>query len=222
MIIGRREILIGGVMIAALPSFPARGATSVLPVPVGNRLQFDIMRKGSKLGKHELSFSPAADGVTVHAAVELTYKILGVTLYHYTHRATEIWADNQVVALQAMTNDNGAQYSVTARRGPGGLAVQGSKAPRYIAPVDALPASHWNQRELEGPWINTQDGRLMRPKVTAGHVETIPAGGGRSLSARRFNLSGEVQLDLWYDDHLGWSGLSFIKGGALIRYERQV
>ena len=50
--------------------------------------------------------------------------------------------------------------------------MQGTKAPRYIAPVDALPASHWNQRELEGPWINTQDGRLMRPKVIAGHVET--------------------------------------------------
>lgn len=218
----RREILVGGAIVAALPSFPACAATGVLPVPAGNRLRFDIMRKGSKLGIHQLSFSPAADGVTVHTAVELVYKIMGVTLYHYTHRAIEIWAGNQVVSMQAMTNDNGAQYSVTARRGPGGLAVQGTKAPRYVAPVDALPASHWNQRELEGPWINTQDGRLMRPKVIAGHVETIPAGGGHSLSARRFTLSGDVQLDMWYDERLGWSGLSFTKGGALVRYERQV
>ena len=217
----RREILIGGALLATLPALPARAAAAGLPVPTGNRLRFDITRKGSKLGTHELSFGPGTDGLTVHVAVELAYKILGVTLYHYTHRATEIWAGDQVVAVQSATNDNGDQYSVTARRGPAGLAVQGTKAPRYIAPANALPATHWNQRELDGPWINTQDGRLMRPKVTAEHVETIPAGGGRSLSARRFNLSGEVQLDMWYDDRLGWSGLSFTKGGALIRYERQ-
>jgi hypothetical protein len=214
----RRELLIGSSALLATLPLAARAA---LPVPANNRLHFDIIRKGSKLGTHELSFAPTTDGLTVRVAVDLAYKILGVTLYRYTHRATEIWSGDQVVALQTMTDDNGDKYSVTGRRGPGGLAIQGTKAPRYIAPANALPATHWNQRELEGPWINTQDGRLMRPKVTPEHVETIPAGGGRSLSARRFNLSGDVQLDMWYDDRLGWSGLSFTKGGALIRYERQ-
>jgi hypothetical protein len=33
-------------------------------------------------------------------------------------------------------------------------------------------------------------------------------------------LSGEVQMVMWYD-RVGWAGLSFNRGGAPIRYERQ-
>jgi hypothetical protein len=62
----------------------------------------------------------------------------------------------------------------------------------------------------------------MHPKVTPGKIETIPADGGRKVIARRFSLSGDVQLDMWYDDRLGWTGLRFSRGGSVIRYERQL
>lgn len=215
--IDRRQMLVGGVLLSTLPMTAAHAA---LPIPAGNRLGFDIIRKGSKLGTHVLTFQPSGDGLIVHVAVELAYKIMGVTLYHYTHHATETWSGDQVVALQTNTDDNGTAYTVTGKRDAGGLVVTGTKAPRYVAPANALPATHWNRRELDGPWINTQDGRIMRPKVTPGAIETIPAASG-DTRGRHYTLSGDVQLDMWYDDRLGWTGLSFTKGGALVRYERQ-
>ncbi len=216
--IDRRQMIVGGALLATMP-FAAKAG---LPVPAGNRLHFDIMRKGSKLGTHELTFTPTADGLTVNVAVDLAYSLMGITLYRYRHRATEIWSGDQVVALQSTTNDNGKKFELIGKRGPGGLAIQATKVPRYIAPADALPATHWNQRELEGPWINTQNGKLMRPKVARQGIEAIPASGGKIIKARRYNLSGEAQLDIWYDDALGWSGLSFTNDKTLIQYQRRL
>jgi hypothetical protein len=216
--IDRRDVLLGGAMLGVLPAALARAA---LPVPAGNRIGFDVIRKGSKLGTHVLTFDRSATGLTVHVAVDIAYKIAGITLYHYSHHATEMWAGDQVVSLQTQTDDNGDAYQVTGHREAAGLIIQGTKAPRYVAPANALPATHWNRRELDGPWINTQDGRLMRPRVTAGAIEAIANASGGTLHARHFVLTGDVQMDMWYEENGTWAGLSFAKGGAPIRYVRQ-
>lgn len=214
--IGRRDVLAGGAALALAPM----AARAALPIPAGNRLGFDILRKGSKLGTHVLTFQPTGDGATVTVAVDLAYKIGPITLYHYSHHAIERWQGDVVVSLETRTDDNGDKYQVTGRRDASGLVVQGIKSGRYVAPPNALPASHWNRRELDGPWINTQDGRIMRPKVASLGIDSIPTVGG-STRARHFRLSGDVDMDMFYDDRLGWAGLSFVKGGAPIQYLRQ-
>lgn len=214
MILDRRQFLAGG---AALIAFSSRAA---LPVPAGNRLGFDIMRKGWKLGTHVLTFDRAGTMLTVQVVVDLVFRIGPIPLYRYSHRATERWEDDQIVSIECHTDDNGEPYQVSGHREAAGLVVQGTKSGRYVAPPNAVPATHWNRRELEGPWINTQDGRIMRPRVTPLGIATIALVGGRSLSARHYQLNGDVQLDIYYDDR-GWAGLSFVKSGTPIRYERQ-
>jgi hypothetical protein len=221
--IARRELLIGGGALAVLPGLLHPGAARAAPPPPpppGDRLGFDILRKGSLLGHHLLTFATAADRLTVKVEVSLLYKLLGITLFHYNHHCTEVWEGGQVVALDSRTDDNGSPSQLTARRAAAGLVVEATGTPRYTAPANALPATHWNQHELDGPWINTENGKLLRPHVTPAGTETIPAAGGRSLIARQFDLSGDVQLAMWYD-RIGWAGLAFTRGGAPIRYERQ-
>lgn len=225
----RRDLLIGGVASALLPTMllpsvaraaALSGAGAGLAVPPGGRLGFDILRKGSPLGSHMLTFASAGDRLTVKVEVNLVYRLLGMTLYRYAHHCTEIWDSGQVVALDSRTDDNGKPAQLTARRQAGGLVVEATGMPRYTAPANSLPATHWNQHELDGPWINTQTGKLLRPHVAPGGTENIPAAQGRTLNARRFDLSGEVQMVMWYD-RIGWAGLSFTRDGTPIRYERQ-
>ncbi|MBV9843005.1 MAG: hypothetical protein JOY99_15985 [Sphingomonadaceae bacterium] len=211
----RREILVGGAALGLLPI----AARAALPVPAGNRLGFDVLLKGSKLGTHVLTFEPRGDGLSVHVAVDLVYKLAGITFYHYKHRATETWSGDQVVGLDATTDDNGTAYQVAVRRDASGLVVTGNKTPRYVAPADAMPATHWNRRELEGPWINTETGAIARPKITPLGVDTIPTANG-TTRARHFALTGDVQMDMWYDD-ARWAGIAFSKGGRDVRYVRQ-
>jgi hypothetical protein len=215
--IDRRQMLAGGLLVSTIPAL----ARAALPVPAGNRLGFDIVRKGARLGSHVLTFSPGGDGLVVHVAVEIVYKIMGLTLYHYAHHATEIWSGDQVVAVESNTDDNGEKYQVAGRREASGFVIQGSKIARYVAPANAMPATHWNRRELDGPWINTQDGKLLRPRIVPGATETIPAANGATGKGRHYTLTGDAQLDMWYDDRLGWTGLSFTRSGTIIRYERQ-
>ena len=215
--IDRRELLVGGAMLAAMPA----GLRASLPVP-GDRLGFDIMRKGSKLGTHLLSFERSGDALTVRVAVDLVFKLGFITLYRYSHHATERWQGDQVVALQTVTSDNGTPNQVTGRRDASGLVIEGTKAPRYVAPANALPATHWNRRELDGPWINTQDGRLMHPRIAPVGSDMIPTASGQQIRATHYALTGDVLLDMWYDAKPSWAGLSFkAKDGSTIRYERQ-
>ena len=144
-----------------------------------------------------------------------------ITLYRYNHHAQERWANGQVAELSTRTDDNGTAHHVTGRRENTGLVIQADRAAPYTAPADALPATHWNHRELDGPWINTQSGELIHPRVTPEAPALVETANAGRLRVHRYALSGPVTLDLWYDDALNWAGLSFVKGGAEVRYARR-
>lgn len=215
--IARRALLGGALAILA----PVPALASGLPLPPGGRLGFDVWRGSRKLGTHDLVFHPTPDGVLVDVSVDIAFRVGPITLYHYTHQAHERWADGQVAQISTTTNDNGTRYLVEGRRDNRGLTVApGGHAP-YLAPIDALPATHWNHRELDGAWINTQSGELLRPHVAPEGMVSVETAGGRALRVRRYALTGPVQLTMWYDEAQVWAGLSFIKAGTEVRYARR-
>lgn len=216
--IDRREMLVGGAMLAALPG----AARAALPIPAGDRLGFDIIRKGSRLGAHVLTFERSGNDLTVRVAMELVVKAAFITLYRYRHSAVEHWSGDQVVALETATDDGGTKYVVTGKRTPAGLVIEATGRPRFVAPADASPATHWNRHQLDGPWINTQDGKIFRPKVVLAGSEAIATARAGPVKANRYQLSGDVAMALWYDARPSWAGLSFTgKDGTEIRYVRQ-
>jgi len=220
--IARREAL-GGMVALLTPGFLNAGAAlaATLPVPQANRLGFDVWLGSRKLGTHDLVFHPQPDGLLVEVAVDLAYRIGPMTLFHYTHAAHERWQGGQVENLSTQTNENGTHYRVEARREAGGLIVQPQGHPSYTAPPDALPATHWNHHELDGPWINTQNGELLHPQIAPQGMAMVEAADGKTLRVRKFALTGPVKLNLWYDEAQEWAGLSFVKGGFAVRYARR-
>jgi len=213
--IGRRGFLTGcGAWFAA----PAARAFSL---PAGGALEFAVIREGSRIGTHRLVFGGDPDNLTVRIKVDLSVGLGPITLFRYRHRAVETWRGGQVFSIDSETDADGTPYKMSALRGSDGLVVEASKAARYIAPDNALPATHWNRRMLDGPMINTQDGRLMRPKVTELGPEPIPTAAGAAIRADRFSLSGDATLDTWYDDGPNWAGIRFLAGDrSQIRYVR--
>ena len=100
----------------------------------------------------------------------------------------------------------------------GPLIVEATGGPRYIAPANATPATHWNRAMLDGPFINTQDGKLLRPSIASlGSTTALP---GCATPATGFALRGDFNLHTWYDASPRWVGLVF-KGrdGTDITYE---
>ena len=223
---GRRSLLIGlgaGALGATGMAGRAMAATPVpvLPVPPNGALAFRIMRNGSVIGKHSLTFRQNGDTLLVEVAVEILVKFGPIPVYRYVHRASETLRDGVLIAADGKTNDDGKARSMTARLESEGLVVNGSLSGRYVAPPGTMMANHWNKDELKGPMVNPQGGKLLRPVVTPGPEEAIALASGKTVEAKRFNLSGDARLDLWYDRDNVWASTRFSpEDGSEVLYER--
>ncbi len=215
--IGRRTILLIGS--AAALARPARLAADS---PDAGRLAFRLVRDGSVIGSHILDFTPADNGFDIRIAVDIAVGLGPIALFRYTLRGLEQWRDGKVVHIETMTNDDGDLETVHGIRDSAGFWIQGSKAPTpYLAPATALPATHWNIAELQGSWINIEDGRLMKTIVAPRGMDTVKLADGNAIQARHYALSGDVNLDIWYDEQDRWCALTFVAhDGSLVRYER--
>jgi len=191
-----------------------------LPVPPGNRLLFEVVRHGSVMGTHRLDFASVANRLVVTVNVQMALSFGPIPLFHYAHHAVEQWEGDQCIGLKSQTDHNGTQFQVLAQRDAIGWQVAGSQGKLRASP-DALPATHWNRKMLQGPMINTETGSIMHPKIADLGEEMIPAWGGSAIRAEHYEMSGDAQMDTWYDDFPSWAGAQFLGGdGSLIRYVR--
>jgi hypothetical protein len=198
-----------------------RPALAALPIPTGGGLGFNVIRNDEVIGTHVLDFARDGDRLTVNIKVDLLVKLGPIPVFRYTHRGTERWVGEQVVSMEAKTDDDGDDLIFSAKRTDTDWIVEGTKTPQYSAPLNASPATHWNRRMLDGPLINTQTAKLMMPVVTERGVEPIETASGSVINAQRFSLSGDVQLDTWYQGPAHWAGISFKgKDGSEIKYQR--
>jgi Family of unknown function (DUF6134) len=214
-VIGRRAVLAAGAGVIA------RQAAAALPVPPDNRLAFRLIRHGSEIGRHTLTFEPQGDTLTVHVAVDARVTLLSIPIASYTHRSTENWQGETLVGITGQTNKNGQHEWVNARHTSEGLVVVGSKAARYVAPEQAIGVSYWNKRMLSVPMISLEDGALLRPKVAERRTDAIPLASGSTIPAEHYNISGAFDADVWYDQTNAWASLALtVADGSEIHYQR--
>ncbi len=184
-------------------------------------LAYRLVRHGSEIGRHTLTFERQGDALTVRIAVDAQIRLLSIPIARYTHRAVETWQGETLVGLTGQTNKNGQQDWVNAQRTSEGMVVLGSKTARYIAPAQAIGISYWNKRMLNGPMISLENGELLRPKVAERRIEAVPLASGGTIPAERYNISGVFNVDVWYDRTDTWASLALdISDGSEVRYER--
>jgi hypothetical protein len=217
--IGRRAILGAATAIAVRPA--AVSAAAALPVPAGNQLAFRMVRHGSDIGRHVLTFEQQGDTLTVRIAVDAVVTLLSVPIVRYSHHAVEVWKAGTLSTITGETNRNGEHEWIKASRSSEGLVVLGSQTDRDVAPEPAGGASYWNRRLLGGPMISLEDGVLLRPNVVQEPAESIPLASGGTVRAERYKLSGSFKINLWYDETNTWASLGLsVKDGSYVHYER--
>ena len=204
------------------PQLAYAATPPALPFPPLQPLSFRIMRKGAQIGTHAITFAGSqADALTATIDVDIAVRFAFITVFRYTHNNVEKWAGGQFMSMDAKTDYNGEAAYASVLRGKDGLAVEGSKAPHYIAPSNALAATHWNSAELRGPMINPENGMLLDPKIAdEGHCNVALASGA-SVPATKFAWRGKDNLDLWYEPNGQWASLNAqAKDGSTLSYER--
>ncbi len=213
--IARRSLILALPALALLPGGVALGA-----VPTGNRLAFRVLRNDSPIGTHVLDFTPDRDQVVVRIAIDLSVRFLGLVAYRYRHRNLEVWNRDRLLSIDSETDRNGHPYWVRARAVADSIEVEGSHSGAYRAPADTTSTSYWHARFLRSQVIDTQGGRLLTTRIEPVAEEIVPVGETMRPS-RRYRVTGDLTLDIWYDSDGVWSGLLFRgEDGSTIRYQR--
>ena len=197
--IDRRLLLAGG--LAALPGF-APAAT-----PSNRRLAFHVLRNGTRIGEHLMSFAGDPASPTVTTDVRMAVKLGPVPVFRYRHHAVERWTAGKFASLDTTTDSNGKAERVSARRTDTGVIIETAKG-HITGPAGARPFTHWNPEVFTGPLFNPQEGKLL--KVTT-----------RRVSATQWSVRGEAEIDDWYDEAGVWAALSGkLKDGSTMEYRR--
>ena len=196
---------------------------------------FAVFRNGENIGRHVISFQQKGDTRTVAIDVDITVRALGVQAYHYAHHSTEVWAGDQLQSLKSTTEDNGRKFSVAAQHAGANLKVEhtstgpvaaaaydGFQAPdisRETLPANTMPTSQWNMRQVnETTLLNTQYGTPAHVTVVKGPRDKVQTSKG-SVEATRYTYTGDLRMDLWYDDQGRWvRGLFVAFDGSAVEY----
>ncbi|WP_333586743.1 DUF6134 family protein [Phenylobacterium sp.] len=209
-----RRFALGAGLALALPSIAGAAA------PGGGRLSFSVLRNGTKVGEHAMRFSRAGGLTTVTTEVEMRVRIGPVPVFRYTHSAEEAWREGVFQRLTTTTNSNGKIERVVAQRGDDGVAIEGP-AGRVRAAQTAAPLTHWNREALNRPLFNPQLGKPLALRVSRAGRETIALDGGEQITAERWSLRGDAEIDNWYDSAGVWSGLrGKLEDGSTMVYRR--
>src|ERR1700761_806620 len=95
-----RRAMIGTAGAAFLPTL----AHAELPVPSSNTLSFRVMRKGSRIGTHALTFSRSGDDLAIDIAVTMAVYLGPIRMFHYNHHNIERWKGDTFVSMVAKTD----------------------------------------------------------------------------------------------------------------------
>ncbi len=196
-----------------------RGSPRLLAsVPQTRRLDFRVLRNGSDFGKHSVVFTENGDELQVEIDIELRYQLGFLTLFRYVHHNTEVWRGGHLVSLDTKTDDDGTPYRV-AYRAEGDKAVVDTPANRLVVPGGLIPTSYWNiatvnQKNL----LNTQTGEISKVDAKEMGPDTNPARGAPG-DARRYRMTGDLDLNLWYSQGV-WVKIQFEIRGQDMEYVR--
>ena len=212
----RRHLLVAGAAMATVGN-----ARAMLPVPRSNALTFRMMRHGSAIGTHSLAFRRDGNLLEVTIAVDVLVKLGPIPFVRYSHHNRELWQDDRLIGLNSHTDRNGTALQMSATWTNAGLRVEGSGTHPYIAPPNAYATTYWHEATLFGPLIGTQDGKLVHPVISQERPEPIRLASGEQTPAKPYVLSGDLQVELWYDVSDTWAGMRFsVDDGSEISYER--
>ena len=204
-------------MLAAVVLAPMQALAQPWQPSNGSQLAFDVTRNGDALGTHIVSFTKQGDALTVKTAVQLKVALGPITFFDYEHDVTEKYLGSRLAWVGSRTKKDGKWKTLSAEASEGGLDVKGSKFKGLMQGV-VIPSTHWNMDEMkQSSMFSTETGEKLPMKVVDRGIEQIKAG-GTTISARRFDVSSELDASFWYDDKGRWVKCAFEAEGSKIDY----
>jgi hypothetical protein len=198
----------------------AAGAEWLQSIPPSRSIVFKAASGTTALGVHKVSFEVDGDAVTAKTEIDLGAKVLFIPVFKYQHRSTERWRAGQLLSIASTTDDDGEKSVLDGRTDGAQFRIQATGF-AGVVPGPIAPTSYWNYENLrKSRWFSTQSGKVVTVSVAAKGVETIPIRGVPS-PARRYEVTGDFAITLWYDAQNRWVKSRFTVNDSEIVYTLQ-
>lgn len=156
--VSRRRLLELATAAAAIPLVgPLLSVRAYAAAP--RDLRFRVLRHGSPIGEHRVTFRSDGDRLTVQTHVEIAVKVLFFTAFRFKHDAEEVWRAGRLVSVKSTTDDNGTLLQVSGNAVTDGFRVIGEDGP-FLASAHLLTSNaFWDRRIVrENRLIDVQHG----------------------------------------------------------------
>jgi hypothetical protein len=182
-------------------------------------LRFAVMRNGEQIGSNMIELRRKGAETTVRMVTHIQVKIAFLTVYRFDQTETERWVDGHLVALEAVTDDNGTPHRVKATSSNSKITINADGKVTEVAGT-TIPASYWNPALLgKSIALNPQDGAIVPVAVTdRGEDHVIVQ--GRAKRTHHYVIRTTFPQDVWYDEDRQLVKVE-LKGsdGSTIRYQ---
>ena len=206
-------------MVMGLAGGSARAAEAVRGAAEG-KVEYRIMHsKYDEIGSHVVTFSRAGEDLIVDVAIKIQVKLLFFTVHSLVAERRETWRGGRMIAYKSHTDENSDLFDVTARAEGGKLVVEGTEG-RAETDGSVFPTHPWNPEIVKGALqMDTKTGKLLAVSVAPAGTEVIEVA-GKPVQTSKYDLSGDIQRELWFDAADNWIQLRFPKDGETLTFTR--
>ena len=201
----RRHFLISSILSLGLFSQQAYGSTPKTSV------SFDVILNGEIVGYSNLTHKKLKNGLEVLVDVEITPKFLGLKFMKYTLTNREVWKNKKLISIDANSSWFGKRYYVKGQREEGGFRIEGSAFSGVIKDTFATTSYFTPEFLKRKIWVSTQDGTPLEIKTRKLKNKNVSFN-DKNYSVTEWEISGDLELTLQYDEQKNWVGSGFTVG----------
>lgn len=222
----RPTVFLGGSLLASVLALgdSSATATSITAAPVdpfllyGGEIDFDVYRKGEKVGFHRVRFNGDRNDLTAQSEFSVRIDVLMIPVYRYLYRSESRWQNGVLERLNASVDDDGTPSEVIVSTHDGRIRIKAPDQSVITAPP-LFPTNHWNHRvTAEDRVLNTLTGRINDVRIEPRGREDVMTERG-AVTATRYSYTGDLETEVWYDAEGRWVKMRFDgKDGTPIEY----
>jgi hypothetical protein len=181
-------------------------------------MKFAVTRDDAPIGTNTIDVERKGAETSVQIVTHVAVGMAFITLYKFDQTETEHWTNGHLLAMNAVTDDNGTLHRTNANCHDGKLVVDGDGQVQNLAST-VVPASLWNPAMLtQNVALNPEDGKLVPVSVVDRGEDSLTVA-GHAMRAHHYVIKTIFAEDVWYDD--GRLVKLELKGadGSTIRYQ---
>lgn len=174
---------------------------------------FRISWRDIDVGYSSLNLIRNGTNLVAKIDVKIDVTILGLNLFSYSLKCKEIWINKQLKSLKSEVRIGKKLEYSNAYRTSDGLKINGSSFTGVIKGNPATTSYFTPDFLNRDVWISTQNGKPLNVQSQKLGIEEIYTPKGL-IKATNWEVSGDLNINLFYDEKNEWVGSKFRAGGA--------